>query len=150
MPISQLTRNIPGLPTKALNEGARLLRERGGVVMNPSIGEPTYKAPISAFFGAADCHEIGRVIHRGVVNGQIIDRGIQSLGYAKLEHMNINEGLFQPASHPEYITPISIDFLAGEHILPESRIGETVWGTGFYKPSLTIAGPAVAIAMAGR
>lgn len=149
MPISQLARNIARLLTLAINEGARLLRERGEVVMNISIGEPTNKAPISAIYRTAGLHDIGRVINWGAANGQTFDRGIQSLGYAKLEHMSVKEGFFQPPSLPDYLIPISIDFLAGEFILPKLGTGVRPFGAlGFGEPSLTAHAPAVAIAVA--
>lgn len=52
MPISQLARNIAESPTLALNEEARILRERGEAVINMSVGEPKNKAPISAILSS--------------------------------------------------------------------------------------------------
>lgn len=51
--ISQLARSIAASPTFALNEEARLLRERGEDVINLSIGEPKNKAPIAAILNSA-------------------------------------------------------------------------------------------------
>jgi aspartate aminotransferase len=48
MTISHLARAIAESPTLALNEEARLLRERGEPVINMGIGEPKNKAPITA------------------------------------------------------------------------------------------------------
>ena len=53
MSISQLARSIAESPTLALNEEARLLRERGEPVINMSIGEPKNKAPITAILSSA-------------------------------------------------------------------------------------------------
>jgi len=53
MSISQLARSIAESPTLALNEEARLLRERGEPVINMSIGEPRNKAPIGAILSSA-------------------------------------------------------------------------------------------------
>jgi aspartate aminotransferase len=53
MSISQLARSIPASPTLALNEEARVLRERGEPVINMSIGEPKNKAPIGAILSSA-------------------------------------------------------------------------------------------------
>jgi aspartate aminotransferase len=53
MSISQLARSIAESPTLALNEEARLLRERGEPVINMSIGEPRNKAPITAILSSA-------------------------------------------------------------------------------------------------
>jgi len=48
MSLSQLARGIATSPTLALNEEARLLRERGEPVINLGIGEPKNKTPITA------------------------------------------------------------------------------------------------------
>jgi aspartate aminotransferase len=53
MSISQLARNIAESPTFALNEEARLLRERGEAVINLGIGEPKNKTPITAVLSSA-------------------------------------------------------------------------------------------------
>jgi len=53
MSISRLARQIPASPTLALNEEARLLRERGEPVINMGIGEPRNKAPITAILSSA-------------------------------------------------------------------------------------------------
>lgn len=53
MTISKLARAIAPSPTFALNEEARLLKERGEPVINMGIGEPKNKAPITAILGSA-------------------------------------------------------------------------------------------------
>jgi aspartate aminotransferase len=53
MSMSRLARSIAPSPTFALNEEARLLRERGEPVINMGIGEPKNKAPISAILSSA-------------------------------------------------------------------------------------------------
>lgn len=53
MSISQLARSISESPTFALNEAARLLREKGEPVINMGIGEPKNKAPITAILSSA-------------------------------------------------------------------------------------------------
>ena len=53
MSLSQLARSIATSPTIALNEEARILRERGEPVIHLGIGEPKNKAPISAILSAA-------------------------------------------------------------------------------------------------
>ncbi len=52
MNLSQIARSIAPSPTLALNEEARLLRERGEPVINLSIGEPKNKAPIAAILSS--------------------------------------------------------------------------------------------------
>lgn len=52
MGISRLARSIVESPTLALNERARMLRERGEPVINMSIGEPRNKAPITAILSS--------------------------------------------------------------------------------------------------
>jgi aspartate aminotransferase len=51
--ISKLASEIAESPTFALNEEARLLRERGEAVINLGIGEPKNKTPISAILASA-------------------------------------------------------------------------------------------------
>jgi aspartate aminotransferase len=53
MYLSQLARQIAESPTFALNEEARLLRERGEPVINLGIGEPRNKAPLNAILSTA-------------------------------------------------------------------------------------------------
>jgi aspartate aminotransferase len=53
MSISQLARSIAESPTLALNEQARLLRERGEAVIHLGAGEPKNKAPINAILSSA-------------------------------------------------------------------------------------------------
>lgn len=53
MSISQVASSIPASPTIALNEEARLLREKGEPVIHLGIGEPKNKTPISAILSSA-------------------------------------------------------------------------------------------------
>jgi len=53
MKLSKLASEIAESPTFALNEEARLLRERGEAVINLGIGEPKNKTPIAAILAAA-------------------------------------------------------------------------------------------------
>ncbi len=53
MSISQLARTIAESPTLALNEQARLLRERGEAVIHLGAGEPKNRAPINAILSSA-------------------------------------------------------------------------------------------------
>ncbi len=53
MTISQLARSIAESPTLALNEEARILREKGEPVINMGIGEPKNKTPITAILSSA-------------------------------------------------------------------------------------------------
>lgn len=52
MKLSKLASNIAESPTFALNEEARLLRERGEAVINLGIGEPKNKTPIGAILAS--------------------------------------------------------------------------------------------------
>lgn len=52
MKLSRLASEIAESPTLALNEQARLLRERGEAVINLGIGEPRNKAPIAAILAS--------------------------------------------------------------------------------------------------
>lgn len=53
MSISQLARSIAPSPTLALNEEARILREKGEAVIHLGAGEPKNKAPIAAILSSA-------------------------------------------------------------------------------------------------
>jgi aspartate aminotransferase len=53
MSMSQLARSIAESPTLALNEQARLLREKGEAVIHLGIGEPKNKAPMNAILSSA-------------------------------------------------------------------------------------------------
>lgn len=53
MSISQLARSIAESPTLALNEQARLLKEKGEEVIHLGAGEPKNKAPINAILSSA-------------------------------------------------------------------------------------------------
>ena len=53
MKISKLARSISESPTFALNEEARILKERGESVINMGIGEPKNKTPIAAILSSA-------------------------------------------------------------------------------------------------
>ena len=53
MTLSRLARSIAESPTLALNEEARILKERGEAVINMSVGEPKNKAPIAAILTSA-------------------------------------------------------------------------------------------------
>jgi aspartate aminotransferase len=52
MRLSKLASDIAESPTLALNEEARLLRERGEAVINLGIGEPKNKTPIAAILSS--------------------------------------------------------------------------------------------------
>lgn len=53
MKLSRLASDIAESPTFALNEEARLLRERGEAVINLGIGEPKNRTPIAAILASA-------------------------------------------------------------------------------------------------
>jgi aspartate aminotransferase len=53
MGISQLARSIAESPTLAMNEQARLLRDRGEAVIHLGAGEPKNRAPINAILSSA-------------------------------------------------------------------------------------------------
>jgi len=53
MSLSQVAISIPTSPTLALNEEARLLREKGESVIHLGIGEPKNKTPITAILSSA-------------------------------------------------------------------------------------------------
>jgi aspartate aminotransferase len=52
MSLSQVASSIPASPTVALNEEARLLREKGEPVIHLGVGEPKNKTPITAILSS--------------------------------------------------------------------------------------------------
>ncbi|MBX2990684.1 MAG: aminotransferase class I/II-fold pyridoxal phosphate-dependent enzyme [Bacteroidetes bacterium] len=61
MSISKLAREIAPSPTLALNEEARILREKGEAVVHLGAGEPKNKAPISAILASAAKLNVGDI-----------------------------------------------------------------------------------------
>ena len=61
MSISHQSRSIAPSPTFALNEEARILREKGEPVINMGIGEPKNRTPITAILGSASKLSKGNV-----------------------------------------------------------------------------------------
>ncbi len=53
MSLSRVACSIPASPTVALNEQARILREKGEPVIHLGIGEPKNKTPIAAILSSA-------------------------------------------------------------------------------------------------
>src|SRR5512140_1259839 len=53
MSLSQVALSIPASPTIAMNEEARLLREKGEPIIHLGIGEPKNKTPITAILSSA-------------------------------------------------------------------------------------------------
>jgi aspartate aminotransferase len=53
MSLSQIASSIPASPTVALNEEARLLREKGEPVIHLGVGEPKNKTPLAAILSSA-------------------------------------------------------------------------------------------------
>jgi aspartate aminotransferase len=83
MSVSRLAKSIAESPTLALNEQARLLRERGEAVVHLGIGEPKNKAPITAILSAA------AKLNTGDVKYSPTD-GIPSLKKAIVRYMEDN------------------------------------------------------------
>ena len=61
MKLSKLASEISESPTLALNEKARLLKERGEAVINLGIGEPKNKTPLAAVLASAATLSSGEV-----------------------------------------------------------------------------------------
>ena len=85
MSISLQARGIAPSPTFALNEKARLLREKGEPVINLGIGEPKNKTPITAVLSSAARLRAGDVKYTPV-------DGIPSLKQAIIRYTEENYG----------------------------------------------------------
>ena len=83
MKLSKLASEIVESPTLALNEEARLLRERGEAVINLGIGEPKNKTPIAAILASAAKLTSGEVKYTPV-------DGMQSLKKAVIRYTEEN------------------------------------------------------------
>jgi aspartate aminotransferase len=76
MKLSKLASEIVESPTLALNEEARLLRERGEAVINLGIGEPKNKTPIAAILASAAKLTSGEVKYTPVDGTQSLKKAV--------------------------------------------------------------------------
>ena len=83
MSLSQLAREIKESPTLALNEKARILREKGEPVIHLGAGEPKSKVPIDAIIAAASKLTSGEIRYTPT-------EGIPSLIKAIIRYMEEN------------------------------------------------------------
>jgi aspartate aminotransferase len=83
MRLGKLASGIGESPTFALNEQARLLRERGEPVINLGIGEPNNKTPISAVIASAAKLTSGNVKY-------VAPDGVKSLKKAVIRYTEKN------------------------------------------------------------
>jgi len=98
---------------------------------------------------AVACHDVGRAINPGAVEGQIQGGSSQGMGYALTEDLSVVDGRIRAGSLSEYLIPTSCDFPATQTIILESGSGVGPFGAkGIGEPAFTPAPPAVANAVA--
>jgi CO/xanthine dehydrogenase Mo-binding subunit len=94
-------------------------------------------------------HDVGRVINRQGVLGQIYGGVVQGAGYALMEDINLKQGVIRNRNFDEYLIPTSLDL---PHITPliienPDRVGP--WGAkSIGEPAFELAAPAIANAVA--
>ena len=87
MSISRLAASIQESPTLALNEEARVLRQKGEPVIHLGIGEPKNKAPITAILGSTARLNTGEIKY-------VPTDGLPSLKKAIIRYTEENYGRF--------------------------------------------------------
>ncbi len=87
MNISRLAASIKESPTLALNEEARVLRQKGEPIVHLGIGEPKNKAPISAILGSTARLNTGEIKY-------VPTDGLPSLKKAIIRYTEENYGRF--------------------------------------------------------
>jgi aspartate aminotransferase len=87
MSISRLAASIKESPTLALNEEARVLRQKGEPIVHLGIGEPKNKAPISAILGSTARLNTGEIKY-------VPTDGLPSLKKAIIRYTEENYGRF--------------------------------------------------------
>ena len=112
------------------------------VAVDTGTGEVTILKSIGA-------HDVGQVVNRAAVEGQIEGGVAQGHGYALSEELIYKDGCLVTPSLSEYLCPTSMDSPRIECIILESRSGLGPFGAkGIGEPGHTPAAPAVANAVA--
>ena len=112
------------------------------VAVDTETGEVTILKSVGA-------HDVGQVVNRAAVEGQIEGGVAQGHGYALSEELIYRDGCLVTPSLSEYLCPTSMDSPRIECIILESRSGLGPFGAkGIGEPGHTPAAPAVANAIA--
>ena len=122
MTISQLARSNEPSPTLAMNEEARILRQKGEPVINLGIGEPKNKAPITAILSSAAQLKSGEIKYAPT-------DGTPSLKKAIIRYTEENYNrLVAPENGGDPSTPVRQHRGRGVHVvLHAARLGPDDW-----------------------
>lgn len=94
-------------------------------------------------------HDVGRVINRQGVLGQIYGGIVQGAGYALMEDINLKQGVIRNLNLDEYLIPTSCDLPCITPLIIENpdRVGP--WGAkSIGEPAFELTAPAIANAVA--
>jgi len=129
----QLTRTLASISGEAIFVRSGPLMGRGACLANPpfrhSIGLGFGERPSGSFtFGThvvevevdpqtgnttvlnyTACHDVGKVINRGGIEGQVEGGVVQGIGYALYEELITKEGVIQNPSFVDYHIPTALD-----------------------------------------
>ncbi len=112
------------------------------VAVDTETGEVTILKSVGA-------HDVGQMVNRAAVEGQIQGGAAQGHGYALNEEVLYEEGMLKTPDLGTYLCPTSKDCCRIEAIILESRSGLGPFGAkGIGEPAHTAAAPAVANAVA--
>jgi CO/xanthine dehydrogenase Mo-binding subunit len=96
----------------------------------------------------AACYDVGRVINRNSVEGQMEGGAAMGLGYALLEEDKVAAGITETPNLMTYLIPTALDVPDVTTIVLESGSGMGPWGArGIGEPAMVPTAPAVANAV---
>jgi len=82
-------------------------------------------------------HDVGRVLHRPALEGQIHGGIVQGMGWATSERLAVREGRLENPSFTDYVIPTASDAPVVEIEAIEGAAGRGPWGSkGIGEPSL--------------
>jgi CO/xanthine dehydrogenase Mo-binding subunit len=94
------------------------------------------------------CYDVGRVINRLSVEGQLEGGAIYAMGYGLTEEVVVEKGVVKTPSFSEYLLPTSMDVPEVQAIVLESGDGVGPFGAkGIGEPSVNSVAPAIANAV---
>jgi len=99
--------------------------------------------------GVVAAHDVGRVINRQGVLGQIYGGVVQGAGYALMEDINLKQGMIRNRNFDEYLIPTSLDLpkITPRIVENPDRVGP--WGAkSIGEPAFELTAPAIANAVA--
>ena len=96
----------------------------------------------------ASCYDVGRVINRNSVEGQLEGGAAMGLGFALMEEDILERGVCRTPNLMTYLIPTAADVPDMTAIVLESGEGAGPWGArGIGEPSMTPTAPAIANAV---